>query len=200
VTKDADDDSPPSKPTARGGRELLFRKSKARTGGAKLARSETVTVRLDPRLRYFAELAARTQRRTLSSFVEWAIEQSLSNICLEDSKGDFREPSIAGVMPSLWDVDEADRFAKLALRYPETLLHEEQVLWKLIRENGCLWKGQFDQNTNQWTWRVSLENLVFERLRKYWDALCSVAYDDGSKELLPTWTKQKQADPDDIPF
>ena len=42
-------------------------------GGGKLSRSETVTVRLDPRLRYLAELAARLHRRTLSSYVEWEI-------------------------------------------------------------------------------------------------------------------------------
>jgi hypothetical protein len=31
----------------------------------------------------------------------------------------------------LWDVDEAERFAKLALGYPHLLTHEEQVRWKL---------------------------------------------------------------------
>ena len=38
-----------------------------KAGGGKLSRSETVTVRLDPKLRYLAELAARIHRRTLSS-------------------------------------------------------------------------------------------------------------------------------------
>ena len=42
----------------------------AKGGGAKLSRSETVTVRLDPKLRYLAELGARSQRRTVSSFIE----------------------------------------------------------------------------------------------------------------------------------
>ena len=41
----------------------------------------------------------------------------------------------------LWDVDDADRFAKLALRYPHLLTHEEQVRWKLIRETVMLWSG-----------------------------------------------------------
>ena len=49
-----------------------------KAGGGKLARSEVVTVRLDPRLRYLANLVARKQRRTLSSFIEWAIEESLT--------------------------------------------------------------------------------------------------------------------------
>lgn len=43
----------------------------------KPARSVTVTARLDRRLRYLAEIAARAQRRTLSSFIEWAIRDSI---------------------------------------------------------------------------------------------------------------------------
>ena len=90
-----------------------FRK---RGGGGKLSRSETVTVRLDPKLRYPAELAARKQRRTLSSFIEWAIEENLKQIYLEERLDAL---SIASESADLWD--EADRFAKLAFRYPQML-------------------------------------------------------------------------------
>jgi predicted HicB family RNase H-like nuclease len=41
-------------------------------------RSEVVTVRVDPKLKYLAELAARKQRRSLSRYVEWVIRQSLN--------------------------------------------------------------------------------------------------------------------------
>ena len=105
-------------------------------GGGKLSRSETVTVRLDPKLRYLAELAARLHRRTLSSYVEWAIEASLGSSLLTS---DPHEKSIKGDSEYLWDVDDADRFAKLALRYPQLLTHEEQVRWKFIREAYPLW-------------------------------------------------------------
>ena len=60
---------------------------KRKGGGGKLARSETVTVRLDPKLRYLAELAARKQRRTVSSFIEWAVEQSFSGVNLYQGTG-----------------------------------------------------------------------------------------------------------------
>src|SRR5688572_20503606 len=56
----------------------------ARKGGAKLNRSETVTVRLDPKLNYLCELAARAQRRTKSSFIEWAIADSLGSVSLPE--------------------------------------------------------------------------------------------------------------------
>ena len=82
---------------------------KRKGGGGKLARSETVTVRLDPKLRYLAELAARLHRRTLSSYIEWSIEASLGNNRLTT---DPNGASIRDEAEELWDVDDADRFAK----------------------------------------------------------------------------------------
>jgi hypothetical protein len=154
-----------------------FRK---RGGGGKLSRSETVTVRLDPKLRYLAELAARKQRRTLSSFVEWAIEENLKNIHLDD--GGDRSKSIAIQAAELWDVDEPDRFAKLAVRYPQMLAHDEQVLWKLITENGYFWRKYSDGS-----WSVDNVSLIFERLREYWLNLNKVARGDLPKSALPEW-------------
>src|ERR1700674_1192834 len=95
-------------------------------GGGRLTRSETVTVRLDPKLRYLAELAALKHRRTLSSFIEWAIEDTLHRVKLRE--GDERDgnsgTTVADDAEGLWDVDDAERFARLAFRYPELLTHE----------------------------------------------------------------------------
>lgn len=157
---------------------------KRKGGGAKLSRSETVTVRLDPKLRYLAELAARKQRRTLSSFIEWALEDILSRVELNPTKN----ISLADEASELWDVDESDRFAKLALRHPELLTHEEQIRWKLIRENGSLWRGTFLGANKVWSWVVREDSLLFDRLRKYWSAFCNVA-DGGNADQLPTWPK-----------
>jgi predicted transcriptional regulator len=113
--------------------------------GGRLCRSEVVTIRLDPKLRYLAELAARKQRRTLSSFIEWAIEQSLSEV-------EFTENStLADNAAALWDVDECDRFVKLALRDENLLNYQEQVVWKMLQaleDPGILAK---DERKIDWT-------------------------------------------------
>ncbi len=90
---------------------------KKKVGGAKTSRSETVTVRLNPELRFLAEIAARKQHRTLSSFIEWAVQEATVE-----------------VPPALWDVDETDRFINLAINEPALLTFEEQRLWKMIKE------------------------------------------------------------------
>lgn len=177
-------------------------------GGGKLSRSETVTVRLDPKLRYLAELAARLHRRTLSSYIEWSIKEALDDEVLRQS-GNWTL-SIGDEAENLWDVDEADRFAKLALRYPHLLSHEEQVRWKLIRENGYLWKGSYAGRKKEWTWTVDEDSLIYTRLRECWEAFCRAADSGEGKDQLPTWQKTEPAPPkapsgfddmdDDIPF
>ena len=186
--------------------------SKRKVGGGKLARSETVTVRLDPKLRYLAELAALKQRRTVSSFIEWAIEDSLSRVYLQEGGyGNDSATSVADVSAKLWDVDDADRFAKLAMTYPDLLTHDEQKRWKLIRENGYVWRGQYAKVGGKWTWRVEEDSLCFDRLRARWDDFCNVARGEAARAILPTWPETKPVPStaaksgfedmdDDIPF
>ena len=160
-----------------------------------IRRSEVVTVRLDPKLKYLAELAARRQRRTLSSFIEWAIEHSLTRLHPAYAAQADDAPTFMDAAPVLWDVDEADRLAKLALNYPELLNHEEQLIWKLICENGFLWKGRYDKPGGEWQWNVVANNLLIDRLRQHWDTFRDVARGKQPASALPTGEKD-----DEIPF
>jgi len=167
-------------------------------GGGKLSRTETVTVRLDPKLRYLAELAARKHRRTLSSYVEWAIKTTLDSEDLRPANApDYASTTqtLGNEAEYLWDVDDADRFAKLALRYPHLLTHEEQVRWKLIRENGSLWKGSFGGRRKEWAWTVDEDTFNFPRLREHWAAFCLAADTGNGKDGLPTWAKTEAIEP-----
>jgi hypothetical protein len=123
------------------------------------ARTAVTTLRFEPRIRYLADLAARIQRRNLTDFLEWSIEEVLKTIQIkagDNPYGDNNEPSygdapnewtakprqasvfdnsIAARSHELWDVDEADRFIKLATKFPHLLDYEEQQLWKRILES-----------------------------------------------------------------
>ena len=160
---------------------------KRRGGGSDLVRSETVTVRLDPKLRYLASLAARKQRRTLSSFIEWSIEETLKQVVLGNyDPNEKGELSVADQAETLWDVDEADRFVKLAANHPEMLNHHEQVVWKLVRESGYLWRGRKDKS-GTWQWKTKLQSMKFEELRETWELLNKVAADEEDRSKLPNW-------------
>lgn len=135
---------------------------KRRGGTSKLSRSRTVTVRLDPKLRYIAEIAARKQRRTMSSYIEWAIEYSLKDISINDSAALGKEISLRELSESLWDVEEADRLIRLALHCPGLLNFEEQHQWKAIMETP------YFINTNAET---ELDSIFRDRVRKYWSTI-----------------------------
>lgn len=138
---------------------------RAKSGGGKLSRTETVTVRLDPRLRYLAEIAARAQRRTLSSFIEWSVEQALKTQALNvDGRG-----TVADEAEELWDVDALDRFAKLARRHPHLLTHEEQVRWKEFEERE-IGGVRFTSNRIMGGGIVEIVGLM-QSMRTNWDVL-----------------------------
>ena len=90
-------------------------------------RTETVAVRLDPRLRYMLELAARQHRRTVSSFLEWMVDQQL--LAVELAPG----VTVASVAEDLWDLDRDERLRKLATRFPHLLTYSEEREWKQRR-------------------------------------------------------------------
>jgi hypothetical protein len=160
----------------------------------KLPRTQTVSLRLDPKLRYLSEIGARRQRRTLSSFIEWAIENSLDNVNLTDSYGNTNR--VGQIASKLWHVEPADRFAKLALHYPDLLTHQEEIVWKLIQENGVFWRGNRVGTKGEWTWTTTDESdVVLDRLREHWETVNAVARGELSKDNLPTWVKYKPPTP-----
>jgi len=122
-------------------------KPKKRKGaGGNLSRSEVITVRLDPKLKFAAELASRKHRRTLSSFIEWAIGEALDNVVLDSES----QVTVRQALKDIWDPDEADRFVMQAAKYPELLNHEEERLWKCIRSYQHVWmlRKQYDKGLN----------------------------------------------------
>lgn len=112
---------------------MTERKRKPKATGS---RTEVFAMRLDPKLKYLAEVAARKQRRSLANFIEWSLEQALGAVKLvetEDLNGQYNR-SVLDEAGKLWDLEPSDRFIKLAENYSELLNYEEQLIWKAIFE------------------------------------------------------------------
>ncbi len=91
-------------------------------------RTEVFAVRLDPKVKYLAEIAARKHRRSLANFIEWAIEQALRRVLLvELDLNGRREVSVWDEANTLWDVDPSIRLLRLAENYPDLLTYDEQT-------------------------------------------------------------------------
>jgi len=103
--------------------------TKKQGGGGKLGRTETVTIRLNPRLRYLLDVASRQHRRTVSSYIEHALSQAIDKEPIRASGTDVWT-CIGSEAEYLWDVDEDDRLKALSQRYPHLLNFDEQVRLK----------------------------------------------------------------------
>ncbi|MEP0068935.1 hypothetical protein [Pyruvatibacter sp.] len=130
--------------------------------------------------------------------MEWAVAESLQKVILAEIPDDpFDRHSLpqsisvddAEQQHHLWDPDEPDRLVKLALHFPDLLDHEEQVLWKLIRENGALWRGNFGAK-GIWRWTPSESSIQFPLLRLHWELFVGVARGEKPHAELPGWKKE----------
>jgi len=139
----------------------------ARKPKGEVARSETLAIRLDPKTRYMLELAARIQRRTLSSVVEWMINNSLKDIPIDEKQ------SLAKAEADLWDIYDPDRLVLLALKYPNLLSFDEQKIWKFIREYGYFWRGKFvgSSKDREFVWKINSQSVLIERIRDCWESI-----------------------------
>jgi hypothetical protein len=141
-------------------------------GGSTLKRTEVIQVRLDPRLRYAAEVAARQHRTTLSSYIERAVAKAVNAETVYPASVMDEPIPLEEIVHRTWDVAEADRFVLFANLCPALLNIEEQQIWKEIRERPELWKDhQARPATGPQKAPLDTEQFDFQKLRKEWQSL-----------------------------
>ena len=163
-------------------------------GGGKLSRSEVVTVRLDPKLRFAAELVARKQRRTLSSLIEWAIEKAVATEVINPDPITGEGDTAIQALAKIWDVAEGDRFVKFAEKYPELLNFDEEYLWKIIKETPYFFENVFIDNHSpppNISWHKVSENISFKRVQEQWKLLNKIVAGDENQDSLPELPKDE---------
>jgi hypothetical protein len=95
-------------------------------------------MRINPKLKYLAEVAAGYTDRTLSKFIEDAIRQALNPESMsrhEPAPGSKAAASKAAPQlwgDGLWDEDEATRMFMLAVSHPTLLSGPQKNLWTLL--------------------------------------------------------------------
>ncbi len=151
-------------------------------------RSITVSVRLDPKLRYLAELASRQQRRTLSSYIEWVVLESFSKVELAP------KTTLASKAEELWDVDPLARLVRLGYDYAHLLEYDEQVLWKIIRNEEDLWQHE-DQVDPQNFHLPARGQISMAKLHERWPDLLKTASTENSTDVLPRFSDNNKARP-----
>lgn len=153
-----------------------------KTRGGRLARTETVSVRLDGKVLLALRLASAHERRTASSFTEWAVERAVRSVKVSTDE-DGKEMDAMSVVEQIWEADEAKRLMHLATLHPNLLTHEEEVLWQLIWNNTAFSKPRPSQG------RLLIDPAVFidwDAVHAHWDVLKRVAANEASASELPS--------------
>ncbi len=154
-------------------------KRKSKTGAP---RTEVFAMRLDPKLKYLAEIAARKQRRSLANFIEWTIERALENVyLLEPGARGSDDPgeTVIGSSAKLWALDESDRLIQLAKNYPELLTYDEQLIWQVINEQSV-----YNEQINEVSVFVNGHTISNSLVRKCWPEIKAYALGTGTEEEL----------------
>ena len=142
-------------------------------------RTEVFAMRLDPKLKYLAEIAARKQRRSLANFIEWTIEQALGQVILEGGGFDVEGLTVAHMSAKLWALDESDRLVQLAELYPDLLTYEEQLIWRVINEHSA-----YNKLAKQWSNFKFGGKINVSLVRDCWPEIKAYGLGTGTKEAL----------------
>jgi uncharacterized protein (DUF1778 family) len=112
----------------------------AGAGLGRLVRSEVLQIRTDKRLSYAISIAAQSQKRSVSSFVESAISEHLNTIQINNFlKDKTQNITFFELLAQVWDFDSTVRFTKLAQIAPSLLSTNEAIIWEIINKEACFW-------------------------------------------------------------
>lgn len=144
----------------------------------------SVSLRVDPAIKYAIDIAARVQKRTVTGVVEWSVEKALDEVMMpadflvEGNKGpEMPDPVsvMAAVKERLWSPDEAIRLVTLAFQYPSLLTFDESIVWESIRLSPPFWKftPRIIVEANPW------RNARLDVISSYWETLLQRIADAG---------------------
>ncbi|EGH00972.1 hypothetical protein PSYAE_03197 [Pseudomonas amygdali pv. aesculi str. 0893_23] len=137
----------------------------------------SVSLRVDPAIKYAIDIAARIQKRTVTGVVEWSVERALADVKMpvdfmvmnDQFKPEMPEPQsvMEAVKERLWSPDDATRLVRLAFECPSLLTFEEGLIWESIRLSPPFWRFTPRVVTEASPWK----NARLEVISKYWSKL-----------------------------
>ena len=103
----------------------------------------SITIRVTPRTKFVIDLLTRQQNRSVTAlfeaFIARAEDDAFGYERTTDGPMDPMGTTRASLVDQLWDTDDVSRLVNLASIAPKLMNYEEQVLWRVIRDQPPLW-------------------------------------------------------------
>lgn len=109
-------------------------------------RTVAISARLDPQMKFLLEIAAKMERRSMSNFLERAVEDRARTITVDEGNlevdDDLEDPprDAYELARQLWSVNPLETFVRLAMRYPDLLDYDERARWHVILHTPEFWQ------------------------------------------------------------
>ena len=151
--------------------------------GAK--KTETLTLRLDPKAKFTIDLLARIRRQSITAVIEAAIDEIAYDQDVKfNEDGKNATWSLGSAITEIWSTDEAERFINLCYFMPDLLTHEELRIWETITSSECFYADSATRNPTHW--KLMGVSIDVTRLRAYWDYLLEhMVENSDSRTVVP---------------
>ncbi|MCQ3001434.1 hypothetical protein NLO98_16920 [Pseudomonas syringae] len=179
--------SPDAKGTIRFMRKLMsadeMAKNKPNQGARK---TETLTLRLDPKIKLMIELISRIRRQSITGVVEAAIDEIAFDL---DAPfvlgGEAHTISLGSAVSEIWSTDESERFINLCHFLPSLITYEEQRIWETIKASKYFLVESDDDLASYW--EVPQVGRINRYLLRHWwtDLLNHVEDNKESRTIVP---------------
>lgn len=146
------------------------------------SKSEVITLRINPKLKFGLELTSRLHNRSVAQTVELAIMRILEDPYERASR--FQDVTLEDdIIDSLWSPHRGERLLKMMLTHPELVSYEEEVLWNKMARAGLL-DSYFERPAEPSKKPLpSYNRLELEdRIARFWDEMDAAEKAEAEKK------------------
>lgn len=106
-------------------------------------KTEALTLRLDPRMKFQIELLSRIWHQSITGVIETAVERAASVVKVSAD----RELTITQLTRDVWSPDDAETLIRLAIQAPHLMSFEESCIWAVIEasEEDCFFRYWYNE-------------------------------------------------------
>jgi hypothetical protein len=141
---------------------------------------EIWSMKISPRLKYLAGIAARAHEKTLSNYVETSLAASFESIRITDDQESYDGKTIPGktlaeLADKLYAGSEADRFIAM-LNIAPWLVSDEESRLRRVLEHSDHYYPQLSKGNHVWQ---------SEHIREDWPLLAAIRDGEANIDILP---------------
>lgn len=132
-------------------------------------KTEVITLRLNTKVKFGLELAARLGNRSVAQTVEMSIANLLYGKDGELPR--YKDEVISSLIERLWSPHRGQRLLKMVLYAPDLLSPDEELVWNKLARAGHL-DPYFDnaaESTRRPTYAAQHQGEVEDVIARFWD-------------------------------